>query len=87
MDSLSSAIRFFKFPSVITLQECKTGNQNVKTFSKPRKWESGGGLITAVHEDFTALQVSDTDFEILTLEVSLGRETIRVLNAYCPQEP
>ena len=31
--------------------------------------------------------MSDTDLDILTIEVSFDKEKVRVLNAYCPQEP
>ena len=59
-----------------------------QTFENHRKWEKGGGgLITLVHDDISACQVSDSDQDILTVELILNNEKVRVLNAYAPQEP
>ena len=78
-------------PSCITLQETKLKNQNVKIsgyqlFFKDRENHGGGGLVTAIDENLAAIQVSSSENDILVVQVSVGGQDIRVINAYGPQE-
>ena len=89
LDSLNCAINVFDHPSIITLQECKTRNREVKIngyqiFPKNGKNE---GLITAIDDRIEAIQVSDTEENILVVEININGSKIRVFNVYGPQEP
>ena len=92
-ESLFSVINRFK-PSVITLQEtkmCKTGNVKIpgfQVFEKVRLNRKGGGLLTAADEDLNPMMISTgkDENEILTIQVDLGNQKLRIINGYGPQE-
>ena len=81
-------------PSIITIQETKLrkpgqiripGYQN---FERVRTGTKGGGLLTSILEDLNPVLISTgkDDIEIITVEVNLGTEKLRIVNAYGPQE-
>ena len=90
-DSIQAAIKAFNQPTVITLQECKFGDQTLSipgytVFSKQRTNGRGGGLLTAITECLPSIEVSESVEDILVVEMKVGDRKIRVLNAYGPQE-
>ena len=89
---MKNTIKSLKKPSCITLQECKLKNKTIRIpgyqlYVKNRENNSGGGLITAIDENLTSIQVSSCEQEILVIEVSFEGYKIRIINAYGPQEP
>ena len=58
-----------------------------KSFFKNRIDNSGGGLITAVDQNLSSVQVSSCEEDILVVEIDLANRKIRVINIYGPQEP
>ena len=46
----------------------------------------GGGLITAIDENLGSVLVSNTENEILVVQIDVEGLDIRVINAYGPQE-
>ena len=56
---------------------------------KNRSGSQGGGLITAVDQDLEPILVStgeDDDAELITVQIKVGENHIRIINAYGPQE-
>ena len=49
---------------------------------------TGGGLLTAIKHDLDhfEIEVSNKDIEVLVVQGKLGKENIRIVNAYGPQE-
>ena len=94
MDSLKSTMTTFQ-PSIVTLQETKTrksGSLKLKgfqIFEKIRKGGNGGGLLTMADENLTPVLIStgkEEDSELLTIQVKIGSNDVRIINAYGPQE-
>jgi hypothetical protein len=81
-------------PSAVKLQETKLTKPGTiklsgyQVFEQTRKNKRGGGLLTAVDEDTNPVLISTgkEDNEILTIQADLGREKLRIINAYGPQE-
>ena len=49
----------------------------------------GGGLLTAIEEDLEPVLIStgeDEENEIITVQINVAGEAIRIINAYGPQE-
>ena len=92
-ESFFSIINIFK-PSVITIQETKMNNiGNIKVpgyqvFEKVRKNKKGGGLLTAADNNLNPILISskDDENEILTIQVDIGQNKLRIINGYGPQE-
>ena len=92
-DSLLSNIDFFNFPSCITIQESKLRNcsnfklDGYQVFEKQREG-AGGGLLTAIDHnlDPVLIQSDDEDCEILVVQCNLGKQKLRIINGYGPQE-
>ena len=93
-DSLKAAMDTFK-PTIVTLQETKSrkhGNIRLpgyQIFEKIRKGGNGGGLLTAADENINPVLVStgkDDETEIITIQVEVGKYSIRIVNGYGPQE-
>ena len=80
-------------PIAFFLQETKTRfknklkHPNYTFFEYIRKNCGGGGLITAVHNNLSPVQVSDDDEnEVLVVETKIGDKKLRLINGYGPQE-
>ena len=81
-------------PSIITVQETKhTKVKNIKipgyqSFERIRNGKTGGGLLTSVTEDLDPVLIytASDDTEIMTVEIKIGTEYIRIINGYGPQE-
>ena len=81
-------------PSIITIQETKhtkIRNLNLpgyQNFERLRNGKSGGGILTCIIEDLdpVLIHVANDDIELMTVEVKVGTEKIRVINGYGPQE-
>ena len=81
-------------PSIITVQETKhTKIKNLKipgyqNFERIRNGKSGGGLLTCIIEDLNPVLINtaNEDIELMTVEVNIGSEKIRIINGYGPQE-
>ena len=92
-DSFYSLINKFR-PSVITVQESKLPKSGLikipgyQIFEKIRKNKKGGGLLTAADDDLNPVLVSNgsEENEIITIQADLGEHTVRIINAYGPQE-
>ena len=92
-DSLLSNIEFFNFPSCITIQESKLRNcgnfklEKYQVFEKRREG-AGGGLLTAIDHnlDPVLIQSEDEECEILVVQCNLGKQKVRIINGYGPQE-
>ena len=90
-ESLFSLINTFK-PSIITIQEIKhTKFEKIKipgyqSFERIRRGKAGGGLLTSVIDDLDAVLIAtaDDDIELMTVEVGVGSEKIRIINGYGP---
>ena len=93
LDSLQHVLEILNFPTCITIQETKLGCKNkieidgYQIFEKPRNIH-GGGLLTAIKHDLDSfeIEVSNKDIEVLVVQGKLGKENIRIVNAYGPQE-
>ena len=91
-DSFERNIDLFK-PSVFFLQETKTKSKNklkikdYTVFEHVRKNRGGGGLMTVVHNTMNPVSIGDeTDDEVTVVEAEIGKEKIRLMNGYGPQE-
>ena len=79
---------------IITIEE--TNNTKIKNLNLPgyqnferlRNGKSGGGILTCIIEDLgpVLIHVGNDDIELMTVEVKVGTEQIRVINGYCLQE-
>ena len=93
-ESLLSALEYLNSPSCILVQETKVKAQFLRKikgyeiFNKPRKGKDGGGLLTIIHNDLdpAIVPLENDSSEILVVEIHVGSQTIRVINAYGPQE-
>ena len=90
LTSFKNAIKQYGNPSCITLQETKLRSNNFKVpgyqvFQKNRTG-FGGGLITAIDENIASVLVSNTESEILVVQIKVEGLEIRIINAYGPQE-
>ena len=91
-DSLISNIQFFQ-SSIVTLQEIKqskAGNfklDGFQIFERVRD-SNGGGLMTIsdVKLDPILVHVGSDNNEILTIEVNIEGNNVRIVNGYGPQE-
>ena len=78
------------------MQETKTGKaglikiQGYQIFEQVRKDNKGGGLLTAVDHDLPPVLIhaggEDNESEVLTVQVKVKTRSIRIFNAYGPQE-
>ena len=61
--------------------------ENYETFEAVRKKWNGGTLIGA-HKSLKPVLISEycEDFELLTIEVCVGKRQIRIISGYGPQE-
>ena len=92
-ESLEANINIFKKPSCITLQETKLPKNsnfqvgNYQVFQKNRNG-TGGGLLTAVDPDLDPVQIAtrNEEAEILTVQIYLNNQKLRIINAYGPQD-
>ena len=93
-ESFKNTINNFK-PSVITVQESKAKRMGTiklkgyQIFEKLRSSGQGGGLLTAVDVDLVPVLVStgeDEESEVITVQIKVGKHSIRIINAYGPQE-
>ena len=92
-DSLLNVIRKFGSPSCVIIQETKLrfpGTFKIpgyQIFEKTRMGQ-GGGLLTAIDCNLSPLLVSSelNETEILVVQAQVGKHSIRVMNAYGPQE-
>ena len=92
-ESFFNLINNFK-PSVTTVQETKFSKQGLfkipgyQIFENVRKNKKGGGLLTAAIDDTNPVLIhsGSDDNEILTIQVEVNENKIRVINAYGPQE-
>ena len=92
-ESLEANINIFKKPSCITLQETKLPQNsnfqvgNYQVFQKNRNG-AGGGLLTAVDPDLDPVQIAtrNEEAEILTVQIYLNNQKLRIINAYGPQD-
>ena len=81
-------------PSVITIQESKLSRPGLikipgyQVFDRVRTNKKGGGLLTAADEDMDPVLIGtgSEETEIMTIQVKVGNEDIRIINAYGPQE-
>ena len=81
-------------PSIITVQETKhTKAKNLKipgyqNFERIRSGKTGGGLLTCIIDDLNPVLIytANEDTELMTVEIDLGKEQIRIINGYGPQE-
>ena len=81
-------------PSIICLQETKVRNagkvkiNNYSVFELVRKNSAGGGLATIIKNDLEPVWISEGDdtVEILVVELHIKNLSIRIINAYGPQE-
>ena len=83
--------------SVVMLQETKLYRkgqvriENYDVYENVRNSGEGGGLLTLVHENLNSVQIplssnSKASENILVIEADLGKERVRFINAYGPQE-
>ena len=94
LDSLKNNVSIFDNPSCLTMQETKlrkSGNISIpgyQTFELNRSSSLGGGLLTAIDVNLNPVLVAlgDDDLELLVVQVNVGHLTIRIFNAYGPQE-
>ena len=87
-ESLDSLIKYCAFPSCITLQETKLGSKSAfrlngyQVFQKNRN-SSGGGLLTAVDPCLNpSLISSETDAELITVQLIVNKVKLRVINKW-----
>ena len=81
-------------PSIITIQETKlTKMRKIKipgyqNFERLRNGKAGGGLLTSIIEDLDPVLIHSAkdDIELMTVEIKVGTEKIRIINGYGPQE-
>ena len=58
-----------------------------ETFEHVRTEKSGGGLLTAIHSDLNPFLVyDDAEIELVVVQIEIENISIRVFNAYGPQE-
>ena len=93
ISSLKANIEHFQTPSCITIQETKLRQANSIKLKGYKIFEKiingfGGGLLTAVVEDLEPVLISDGDeeSEVLVVQMKVGKQNIRLINSYGPQE-
>ena len=91
--SLENTLKHFDFPCVVLVQETmlkQKGKLKLDGYQvfEPEKENKGQGLLTAVRKDLDAAVVFDSEdeAEILVVQTQVGDMSIRVCNAYGPQE-
>ena len=92
-ESLSNLVSTLN-PGVIFLQESKlyTKGQikipNYFVFETNRAQKGGGGLITAVHQEFkpSLIETEIDNSDILSVKCKIGNNNVRLINGYGPQE-
>ena len=92
-ESFFSIINIIK-PSIITVQETKHSKfrtlkiPGYQTFERIRNGKSGGGLLTSIINDLNPVLIfsANDNIELLTVEVKVGNDKIRIINGYGPQE-
>ena len=93
VDSLVQNIKVFNNPSCIVIQETKMRKygtvklNNYQVFEKIRSGY-GGGLLTAVNLNLNPVLVEavNDESEILVVQCQVGKNGLRIINAYGPQE-
>ena len=88
---MKHALKHYKKPSCVTIQESKLKSGNIKIpgyqlLFKNSENCGGGGLITAIDENLQSIQVSSSELDILVVQVKVGEYNIRIINGYGPQE-
>ena len=90
-ESLLNTLKFFNMPSCVLLQETKlrfNGTFNIKGYQIFEKVRPGlgGGLMTGFDEDLSPMLISSVseETEILVVQIEIGRQKIRIFNAYGP---
>ena len=92
-ESLLNAMKSYDGPSCVLIQESKLrfpGTfkiQGYQIFEKTRKG-LGGGLLTAIEESLAPVLISSGsgDIELLVIQILVGKNKIRIVNGYGPQE-
>ena len=92
-DSLINALKNLGNPSCVLIQESKLRHQGTfklkgyQIFEKIRGGQ-GGGLLTAINENLSPMLISEgsEEEEILIAQILVGKQKIRIINAYGPQE-
>ena len=92
-EDLKNKVKYFQ-SSIVSVQEThyrKKGMfklSNYKTFESIRKNKEKGGSLLLIHEDLNPVLVKEYNeyFELIVVEVSTEKETIRVMTGYGPQE-
>ena len=91
LDSFQRLISLFT-PGVIFIQESKAKRKglikadNYVIFEQLRKSSGGGGLLTAVHHNLSPVSINDEKDDILVVQAKVGTKSVRLINAYGPQE-
>ena len=82
-----------KQPGAFFLQETKIHRKgpikvpDYEIFEVFRQNRNGGCILTGVHKSLEPLMISDDeDLEILTVQIGMGKNTCRFINAYGPKE-
>lgn len=91
--SLSSIINKV-LPAAICLQETKLYRKgtvkipNYVIFEKVRKFCQGGGLLTAIRESLSPVQLDEDDSysDLLTVSVQINNQSVHIINGYGQQE-
>ena len=94
MESLLSVIKRLDYPACIMLQETKLNFpgtiqlEGYQVFERIRKSQGGGGLLTAVRSNLHPVLITSgsDETEILSVQVEVAGQNIRILNGYGPQE-
>ena len=92
-ESFQRNISLFE-PAAYFIQESKVSKKNkivvndYAIFEHIRNNTAGGGLLTAVHNSLNPISVSEEieGEEILVVEATFGKNTVRLINGYGPQE-
>ena len=91
-DSLVSNLENFK-TGIFTLQETKLTSKglikipNYVIFEVLRNGKEGGSIMTGIHENLNPVFIfEDINLEILVIQIRIANISIRIINAYGPQE-
>ena len=92
-ESFQRNVSLFK-PAAYFIQESKVPKKNriaindYEIFEHIRNNNAGGGLLTAVHKSLNPISVSEEieGEEILVVEATFGKNKVRLINGYGPQE-
>ena len=90
--SLVNTINLSNNPSAVTIQETKHRNHGTIKLNGYQIFELlregfGGGLLTAVRHELEPVLINQCeDAEVMVVQVKVGSKSIRIFNAYGPQE-